>query len=148
MKPEKGLYVGCALTQAPDDFKREVEGVKGTLRGRGYDILEFVGSRPATPEEVYRWDIEQCVGQCGAMLAIADYPSLGLGWEMATASNLNIPTLAVARIGRTVTRLVLGAAEAVPSFEFARYEDLQDVPDRLDQFLGRHLLSRYEAELV
>ncbi len=140
-KLENGLYVGCALTQAPDDFKRDVEGVKGALRGRGYDVLEFVGSRPATPEEVYRWDIEQCVGQCSAMLAIADYPSLGLGWEMATASNLNIPTLAVARVGRSMTRLVLGAAEAVPSFEFARYEDLQDVPDQLDRFLGRRLLS-------
>lgn len=140
---ENGLYVGCALTQAPDDFKKSVEGIKESLRERGHSVLEFVGSKPASPEEVYRWDIMQCVGKCGVMLAIADYPSLGLGWEMATASYLEIPTLAVAQIGRSVTRLVLGAAEVVPSFEFERYEDLQDVPDQFEEFLSRYLLSNY-----
>ena len=135
---ENGLYVGCALTQAPDDFKKDVEDIKGVLRKRKYDVLEFVGSRPATPEEVYRWDIEQCIGRCSAMLAIVDYPSLGLGWEMATASNLKTPALAVAQIGRAVSRLILGAAEVIPSFEFENYENIRDVPDQLDEFLSRH----------
>ena len=133
---ENGLYVGCALTQAPDDFKKDVENLKGVLK---YDVLEFVGSRPAAPPEVYRQDIERSVGRCSAMLAIVDYPSLGLGWEMATASNLKTPTLAVAQVGRAISRLVLGAAEVIPSFEFENYEHLRDVPDQLDEFLSRHL---------
>ena len=135
---ENGLYVGCALTQAPDDFKKDVEDIKEVLRKRKYDVLEFVGSRSATPEEVYHRDIEQCVGRCSAMLAIVDYPSLGLGWEMATASSLKRPTLAVAQIGRAVSRLILGAAEVIPSFEFENYENIRDVPDQLDEFLSSH----------
>ena len=136
---ENGLYVGCALTQAPEDFKKDVENIKGVLREREYDILEFVGDRPAAPEEVYRWDIEQCVVKCSAMLSIMDYPSHGLGWEMATAGNLGKPTLAVARVGRVVSRLILGAAEVISSFEFENYECLQDIPDQLDAFLDRCL---------
>lgn len=138
---ENGLYVGCALTQAPDWFKEGVEGVKLGLRERGYKILDFVGSRPAETAEVFQWDIN-CVQSCDAMLAIADYPSIGLGWELGTATGLGKPTLAVAEAGRKITRFALGAAEVLPNFELERYSHLQEIPDRLDQFLGRILLSR------
>lgn len=135
METKKSLYVGCGLTYAPEDFKQDVNGVKGTLYQRGYDILEFVGERSAPPSEVYIHDIKHCVEVAKAMLAIVDYPSHGLGWEMATADRLAIPTLVVAQVGRTVSRLVLGAAEVIPSFHFQRYEEFQDIPDQLDYFL-------------
>ena len=130
------LYVGCGLTHAPAEFKAGVEELKDSLR-QDYDVLDFVGDQQATPEEVFNWDI-RCVGECGLMLAIADYPSLGLGYEIATANHHQTPTLAVAKIGSAVTRFLLGAPPVVPKFEFERYEDLQEVPDRLNSFAGRH----------
>ena len=135
MELKKGLYVGCGLTYAPEDFKEGVAGVKAALSQRGYDILEFVGERSASPAEVYIHDIKQCVEVAKAMLAIVDYPSSGLGWEMATADKIGIPALVVARVGRTVSRLVLGAAEVIPSFRFQRYEEFRDIADQLDCFL-------------
>ena len=139
VKLENGLYVGCGLTYAPKHFKREVEDLNDNLRA-DYKILDFVGDKPATNAEVYRWDIN-CVERCDAMLAIVDYPSLGLGWEMAAADHWKKPTLLVARVGREVSRLVLGAADDLPTFGFASYEYLRDVPEELDQFLGQRLLS-------
>ena len=145
VKLENGLYVGCGLTYAPEHFKREVEDLKDNLRA-DYKILDFVGEKPATNAEVYLWDIEECVKGCDAMLAIVDHPSIGLGWEMCTADHGGKPTLFVARVGREVSRLVLGAAEVLPSFEFERYEDLWEVPEKLNRFLGQHLLSDYVSE--
>ena len=141
---KKSLYVGCALTQASDEFKGKVEYLKDDLRGY-YNVMDFVGDKPASPGKVYQQDIEECVVKCDVMLAIADYPSIGLGWEMATAASLRTPTLAVAQIGRVVTRLMLGAAEVLPTFEFERYEDLSEVKERLGQFMARHLLATASA---
>lgn len=143
-KLENGLYVGCALSHAPKEFCQGVESVKADLRQRGYNILDFVVDESATPEEVFEWDLN-CVESCDAMLAIADYPSQGLGWEMATATRLGKPTLAVAEIGRKVTRFTIGAAGVLPSFEFERYRYIKEVPAQFDQFLGRVLLDDYEA---
>ena len=139
---DNGLYVGCALAYAPDAFKESIKKIKDDLRQRGYRILDFLDADPANPEQVYRWDIEECVSKCSAMLAIADYPSLGLGWEMATAAHLGIPTLAVAQKDRLVTKFVLGAAEAVPSFCFARYENLRDIAEQMDKFLDKHFADQ------
>ncbi|MCY4010570.1 MAG: hypothetical protein OXF30_00665 [Candidatus Saccharibacteria bacterium] len=135
MESKKGLYVGCGLTYAPESFKENVASVKETLRERNYDVLEFTGEQIATPSEVYIQDIQNCVKTCEVMLAIVDYPSLGLGWEMAVANTLKTPTLAIAQVNTTVSRLVLGAAEIIPSFYFQRYEVFQDIPDQLDYFL-------------
>ena len=131
---KKSLYVGCALTHAPEVFKQDVEDVIATLE-EDYRVLKFVGSKPAPPAEVYSHDI-RCVEAADAMLAIVDYPSLGLGWELATAGSLAKPTLAVARFGREVSRMILGAAEVLPAMGFGRYEDLRELPDRLDTFLA------------
>ncbi len=79
-KLDNGLYVGCGLTQASEEFKEKVKTLKIELEG-DYDVLGFLGLVDGTPLEVFRWDIEQCVGKCSAMLAIADEPSIGLGWQ-------------------------------------------------------------------
>ena len=136
LKFPNGVYVGCGLTQAPEAFKASVERLKAALMARGYQVLEFVGTRPAPPQEVYNHDIKECVGKCDAMLAIVDYPSLGLGWELAAAGNLGIPTLAVAQNRAPVSRLILGAAEALPSMGFERYGQLQEVPAMFEVFLA------------
>lgn len=138
----RGLYVGCALTPpTPKSFVAGVESIKEALKEEGYSVLDFVGQNPATPQEVFDWDIN-CVRKCDAMLAIVDYPSQGLGWEMATAGQLGKPTLLVAQAERVVSRFTLGAAASLPNFEFSRYHDLEEVVERTSRFLGRVALSR------
>ena len=135
---ENSIYVGCALTQAPPEFRQGVEQVKDSLKDRGHNIRDFLGLEAGTAGDVYDWDIVECVGKCSVMLAIVDYPSIGLGWEMSTARNLATPTLAVAQTDSSVTRLLIGAAERNQSVEFERYQDLEEVPDKLEAFTDRH----------
>ncbi len=63
-----------------------------------------------------------------SFLGIMDEPSWGLGYETREALLRAKPTLLVAHIGSTVTRLALGAAHFT-DLRFERYEDMvADVP--------------------
>ena len=117
------LYIGCSLTQAPQDFILQVETLKDSLRDT-YEVFDFVGLEKGTAADVYNWDIGHCVATCDLFLAICDYPSLGLGWELNEAINLGKPVLGVAHTDALITRLVLGATEVRDNFTFARYQDI------------------------
>lgn len=118
------LYVGCSLTHAPEDFKKAVGGFKDALRMAGHEVLDFLDLTGGTPKDVYEWDIGHCVRDCDAFIAVCDYASIGLGFEVNEAVRLGKPTLAVAHINARVTRLILGAAEVEPNMRFVRYEKL------------------------
>ncbi|MDB5166034.1 MAG: hypothetical protein JWM37_106 [Candidatus Saccharibacteria bacterium] len=123
------LYVGCGLTAAPEAFVDEVDALKDTLRER-FNVFDFVGLTAGTSGDVYNWDIGHCVADCDMFVAVCDYPAIGLGWELAEATRLGKPTLGVAHVDSRVTRLVLGAAEVLPTFTFERYEGMvADVPE-------------------
>ncbi|EDK72336.1 hypothetical protein TM7_0539 [candidate division TM7 genomosp. GTL1] len=129
MRPRKQMraYVGCSLTQAPKVFKANVEAFKADLRKNGYEVLDFVGLEAGTALDVYRWDLEHCVGSCDVFIGICDLPSLGLGFEINQAIHLGKPTLLVAHEDAKVTRMVLGTAEAERYVSFERYSSLTDV---------------------
>jgi hypothetical protein len=124
MKHEKiSLYVGCSLTHAPESFRASVEAFKDTLR-QHYEIMDFLGLVAGTAQDVYAWDIKQCVEGCALFVAICDIPSIGLGYEIATAvEKLHKPVLALAHENASVTRLIQGIDEA--NFTFRRYQDLR-----------------------
>ena len=84
MKYPFKVYVGCSLTHAPKKFRDEVENFKNKLR-EICEVLDFYGlADKDIPREVYEHDIHNCVGKCDLLLAICDFPSLGLGWELGT----------------------------------------------------------------
>lgn len=127
------IYVGCSLTQAPNDFKQSVEWLKAGLRDAGYETLEFLGLTHGTARDVYEHDIHNCVGKCDFFLAICDLPSIGLGYELGTAVEKHgIPTLAVAHVDSKVTRLVLGVSH--PLFHFERYGEMAEVIDMVKRY--------------
>ena len=120
------IYIGCALTHAPEEFKREVELLKTSLRMDGYKLLEFLGLVAGTERDVYRWDIHHCVATCDFFVAICDHTSIGLGYELAVAvEKLKLPVLAVAHRDAKVTRMILGIESR--RYEFKRYDTLDDV---------------------
>lgn len=135
---KKKLYIGCALTNLPAD-KRDVllemiSDIKKEL-GKHFEILVFKGvsdlgsGHPLSAKEIYDFDIKECVLKADYMLAIVDYPSLGLGYEIATAvEKLSIPVLAVARKDSTVTRLIIGIDH--PNFEFYNYNSAQEIIEK------------------
>jgi len=87
---------------------------------------------------VFNWDIRHCVADCDLFVGVCDYPALGLGWELSEAANLGKPIIATAHESALISRLVLGAAEVMPSFDFRRYGSLVlDVP----RFVEERLLT-------
>ncbi len=130
------LYVGCSLTHAPDDFCEDVNALKSKLK-ETYEVYDFVGKIAGTAEDVYRWDIEYCVANCDVFLAICDYASIGLGWELNEAISLGKNVIGAAHKDAQISRLVLGAAGLKPNFKFLRYDNLQgDIPLLLGKYLA------------
>ena len=121
------VYVGCALTYATDDFKKEVQDLTDRLK-KICHVLEFVGLIDGTPRDVYHHDINVCVRGCDLLVAICDQASIGLGYELAVqVEDRKMPALAVAQVNSKVTRLVLGIDQE--NFEFKTYKDFDDLYD-------------------
>lgn len=127
------LYIGCSLTHAPEDFKKEIDKLKDSLR-LDYEILDFLGLVSGTSEDVYMWDIHECVNKSDVFIAIVDYPAIGLGYELGTAiEKLSKPTLALAHKDAHVSRLVLGINH--PNYKLARYTSITEIPSLIKQFI-------------
>lgn len=132
----KKLYIGCALTNLTPENRekllKDLSNLKSKLKEH-FEVLEFlwVLSDPskATPEDVYRVDIKECVSKADCMLALCDYPSLGLGYEIATAVEARgIPVLAVAHTDSIVTKLIRGIDHE--NFTFEYYDSFDEVYDK------------------
>ncbi|MBP6060710.1 MAG: hypothetical protein KA515_01745 [Candidatus Pacebacteria bacterium] len=130
---KKKLYIGCALTRLPKkeekDFLKMLADLKIGLKDH-FEILEFKGvtglAEDATPPEVYIWDINNCVKRADCMLAICDHPSLGLGYEIATAvEKQGIPVLALAHKDALVTKLIRGIDHK--DFQFIYYSSVDEI---------------------
>src|SRR3989344_3727245 len=129
MNKKKKLYIGCALTRLPPeeekDFLDMLAKIKLGLKDH-FTIIEFLGvtglaAPEATPLEVYVHDIKRSVMAADCMLAICDHPSLGLGYELATAiEKMSIPVLAVAHKDLTISKLVRGIDHK--NFHFIYYD--------------------------
>ncbi len=117
------LYVGCSLTHAPKAFREDVAVFKNSLKTT-YDVLEFVGLEAGTPADVYRHDTE-CVRSCDLFIALCDFPSIGLGYELGLATELGKPVIAAAHRDAKVTRLVLGIQN--PNYTFLRYNSFEEI---------------------
>lgn len=128
------LYVGCSLTQAPEQFKNDVEAFKTVLKNK-HTVFDFIGLVNGTPHDVYMWDIHKCVATCDALIAVSDYPSLGLGYELGVAiEKLEKPTLILAQTDSKVSRLLYGIEK--PFVTIQRYADLKGAPALVEEFLA------------
>jgi len=120
--PKLKVYVGCALTHASEDFKKQVEEFKQELR-KICEVLCFLGIGEDTPHAVYQHDIHNCVMRSDLLVAITDHPSIGLGYEMATQTEARRkPLLAIAHEGSLVSDLIMDTRQH--GYRFMRYTDL------------------------
>jgi hypothetical protein len=117
------VYIGCSLTYAPEDFKKNVESLKKKLT-KDCHLLHFKGlSDQNIPRDVYIHDIVNNVRQSDLLVAICDYPSTGLGYEIAVqAEDRKMPVLAVAHKDSLVSKLIIDPK--VSDYDFYRYEDI------------------------
>ena len=138
----KKLYIGCALTHLPKEkkvaFLQMIKNLKKEL-GKTFEILEFLGGgdvSSASPLEVYTHDIKNSVMKADCMLAICDHPSLGLGYEIATAvEKQGIPVLAVAHNDFFISRLIRGVDHK--NFTFFHYNSEEEIVAKAIETLTR-----------
>jgi len=132
---KKRLYIGCALTNLPDDKRVSLLAMIAEIKkelGQPFEILEFVGvddlktNKPLTPTQVYSFDIDECLMKTDYFLAICDFPALGLGYELGTAiEKMGILVLAVAHENATVSRSIIGVTR--PNYHFFRYNSPDEI---------------------
>jgi len=140
------IYVGCALTDVPEDereaFVAFIVTFKRMLLNSGFEVLEFIGLTGGTEVDVYRHD-HKCVENGDLFVAVCDHPSIGLGMEVEYAITIKKPTLAVAREGKRVTRILTGAAEVEDCVTFGQYQDVAHLVSLVITELRR--LGLYDA---
>lgn len=76
------IYISGAITHAPKKMKGIVEGLRMLLEQLGHEVtapqLGDIGDDPF-------WDDIHAIEACDAVVAILDYPSTGMGFEIAVA---------------------------------------------------------------
>lgn len=103
------VYVGMALTEAPEEFRvnfqRELKESLGSIQG--LEILDFVGLEAGTDIDVYNHDAK-CTRESDLCVFIVDHPSIGLGMEIAMREAAGKPFMVFAKDGKRVTRMLTG----------------------------------------
>lgn len=79
------IYISGAITHAPKKMKGIVEGLRMLLEQLGHEVtapqLGDIGDDPF-------WDDVHAIEACDAVVAVLDYPSTGMGYELAVAHSL------------------------------------------------------------
>ena len=129
---DQSVYVGCALTHAPQQFKDDIVAFKAGIR-RYIHVLEFVGPTAGTPKDVYKTDIRYAE-EALLFVAVCDIPSIGLGMEIQARFHAKRPLLLLARDFSQVTRIVSGGAEVHAGITVTgTYKDLPTEGPRIVQ---------------
>lgn len=115
----KKVYVGCSLAYAPKKFEKEINSLKEELN-KFCKVIEFLGKTKGTPKQVFSHDLKSVIG-ADLFIAECSYPSTGLGFEIGIAYKLSIPTIAFAKKGSKVSRMIQGIKS--DNFKFYWYED-------------------------
>lgn len=135
MEKAISIYVGCALKHAPEEYKEQIRLLKQKLATiKGLHVLEFVENQKATPHEIYRNDISHCVMNCDLMVADFSFPSLGLGYEVATMiEKRNKLVIGFAHKNAVVSSLILGIPNE--NFSFQYYSEINEIFDYIKRLI-------------
>lgn len=122
------VYVGCGLTHAPQPFIDLVSRLKQCLRDSGECIvLEFLGLEGGTARDVWDHDIRNCVGRCDLLVAILDYPSIGLGVEIGCQAARRKRVIGLVHQSTHLTRLMQDPNPEDIDYALYGYEHLDEM---------------------
>jgi hypothetical protein len=128
----KKIYIGCSLAHAPEDYKEDVEKLKKQLNQK-FKVIDFNEPENGTDEDIFAHN-SSSAKTCDLMVADCSHPSIGLGFEIATALQNHKPVLGVAHGSAKVSRFVLGINN--PLFSLVRYQSMDEVADAVEKKLA------------
>ena len=137
------LYLACALTNAPTEFRQMIFCLRDLLRDAGFEILEF-GWRdgPRQDVNIYQFDLEERVDKVDVFVAICDYPSIGLGMELERflgrlCYDESLIVLAFARRGMIISKIVPDALAYHDLPPAIPYETPEDIAREITAYLTK-----------
>jgi len=95
------------------------------------DVLER--ERALTPRRVFERDVEW-MRDAECVIAEVSTPSLGVGYEIASALQATKPTLCLYRAGLEISKMITGNTS--PALSLGTWTGLQDLDRRIDAFLA------------
>lgn len=132
----KKLYVGMALTEAPEEFRGAFQAeIKKGLSTLEVEILDFIGLENGTEVDVYNHD-RTCTERADLCVFIVDHPSIGLGMEIAFREVSNQPYMVFAKEGKRVTRMLTGMLKK-KVLPLHRYHEVDDIVAAVELQLKR-----------
>ena len=138
----KKVYFACSIAGGRD-HAHVYEDIVNYIKMAGCHVLselfadtslkaEEGTKHKLTPHDVWRWDLDW-VEEADAIVAEVTQPSLGVGYEIAKAEELNKPILALffEASGRRLSPMIAGN----PHVEVLRYSDISQVQATIIRFL-------------
>ncbi len=133
--PEFTIYVGMALTDAPEEFRTIFhDELKSKLREiPGVKVLDFfwVSNGPIAGDDIEVYNLDESHSQnADLFVAVLDHPSIGLGMEIMIRHFAKKPALLLAKEGKRISRMPLGYIKkfGIPR---ARYESVNDIVSKV-----------------
>jgi nucleoside 2-deoxyribosyltransferase len=137
----KTIYFGCPLTHSTPEYRSKMVEIRAELE-KTYNVLKFYSDPNQMNfdqdsnkicQEIYKWD-KNCVESCDVFVAFADYPSTGLGMELAFATSKQKPILLLSQKEVFVPRMARGIVGTV--FSHQQYENQLDVLKIIHEFIN------------
>jgi 2'-deoxynucleoside 5'-phosphate N-hydrolase len=110
------------------------------LKALGHEVPSEHVARPRvldeesilTPQQVYERDVAW-IRISAAVIAEVSTPSLGVGYEIATALHLGLPVLCLHQAELSISKLISGNR----SIKVSAYADLSELDRHIQEFLHR-----------
>jgi len=131
------IYVGCVLSEAPQEFQESVEALKENLRKEDFDVLDFAwinGAPNDSVDNIYEYDMRN-VSDCDVLVALVDFPSLGLGMELERAYQESKNILAFAHQGKRISRMIVDLLRHYTDTPLLAYAHMDDIPEMVTKRL-------------
>ena len=133
------IYFAGAICAGRDNV-RVYQHIVERLKSLGHAVPSEHVARPGvldeesrlTPREVFERDMAW-LGQADAVIAEVSTPSLGVGFEIATALARRAPTLCLFREDLNISKMITGHPS--PHLTIAGYGDLSELDRHIDKFL-------------
>jgi hypothetical protein len=127
------IYIGYSSVNAPKEFIHQVETFKAELK-KDYEILESTG-----PEKL------RSVLVCDIFVAVCDYQSLDLGYEMAVAlEKYSKPTLVLLSKSTESQERIPGINH--PMCTLNQYSSISEIPAFIKEKELKHFKPAAPAE--
>ena len=141
----KKIYFACAITAGRDHahvYPQIVEIIKDSgmhvlsemFADQSVKSSQGLGIKQGMePHEIWEWDLNW-LREADAIIAEVTHPSLGVGYEIAKAHELNKPVLALycPQPGRRLSSMIKGS----PNVEVFEYTDVHETQPAIHKFVA------------